>query len=1083
MAVKTTNMIGYHGQADVKLTRDEFLAFKHETEFTYRFENFFHPFVGELIERLNRTSLPEVLDPTYHASLETPFFDDFYSAPAQPSPYAKLTTFPLEIDVRNGGPYANYNWELLFHTPLTIAVHLSKNQRFAEAQRWFHYIFDPTSNDTSTPTPQRYWKFLAFRRQTQVTQLDELLELLSKPNPTPDEELLRESILDGYEAIRNKPFQPHAVARTRPLAYQYAVVMRYLDNLIAWGDSLFRQDTIESINEATQLYVLAANLLGERPQRIPPPGSTRPRTFAELRQAGLDELGNALVALEGQFPYNLGLPQVQGVDPDAAGPLFGIGRTLYFCIPRNDRMLAYWDTVADRLYKIRNCMNIEGVVRQLALFDPPLDPGLLVKAAAAGLNIGALISGLNQPASPVRATLLIQKALELCGEVRALGNALLTAIEKADGERLALLRQGHELEVQQLAQEVRFLQWKQAQESTEALLRGRASALERYSFYQRLLTLTPDDGTTPAAFALDRSELTEETFDEVYAALVGQYELAVATAAYPPLSTRAQGRLALIEGEYAELNEHAEDAYAARVSAGATELTTAALAAIPQLNFKASYWGIGPETELTGGAFFANVGRAISAGYNLWALSEEHAGRFAARTAGYERRADDWLLQHNLAANELMQIGRQLIGALIAEQVAYREYANVQRQIENTREVDEFLRSKFTNEELYGWLQGELARLYYEYYRFAFDTARKAEQAAKRELLRPELDATEHVRFNYWDGGRRGLLSGEGLYLDVKRLELAYYEHNKREYELTKHVSLRRLDPIALLELKATGTCEVALPEWLFDLDGPGHYLRRIKSVGVSIPAVAGPYTSVSCTLTLLRSTLRRSPALRDGEYPRAADGEDDRFIDYYGAVQSIVTSNAQNDAGLFETNLRDERYLPFEGAGAESVWRLELPAEFRQFDYTTIADVILHLRFTARQGGAQLRERAVTRVRELIEAAETSGLAQLFSLRHDFPTEWQHFVSGAADFSAAVTKEHFPYFVQGSRLTFSTLTLYAIQGDALASVTPAAPDLPALATALNDTGAFDLQLPEDPAVLTRDQQALVFAVLEYAIE
>ena len=50
----------------------------------------------------------------------------------------------LEFDFDEHGPYANYNWELFFHVPLTIAVHLSKNQRFAEAQRWFHYIFDPT---------------------------------------------------------------------------------------------------------------------------------------------------------------------------------------------------------------------------------------------------------------------------------------------------------------------------------------------------------------------------------------------------------------------------------------------------------------------------------------------------------------------------------------------------------------------------------------------------------------------------------------------------------------------------------------------------------------------------------------------------------------------------------------------------------------------------------------------------------------------------------------------------------------------------------------------------------------------------
>ena len=38
--------------------------------------------------------------------------------------------------------------------------------------------------------------------------------------------------------------------------------MKYLDNLIAWGDSLFSQMTIETVNEATLCYALAANLLG-----------------------------------------------------------------------------------------------------------------------------------------------------------------------------------------------------------------------------------------------------------------------------------------------------------------------------------------------------------------------------------------------------------------------------------------------------------------------------------------------------------------------------------------------------------------------------------------------------------------------------------------------------------------------------------------------------------------------------------------------------------------------------------------------------------------------------------------------------
>src|SRR5262245_53173287 len=119
-----------------------------QTQFTYKFTNFFHPFVGELISRLNRYSLPGVMDAKWQADLEQDFFKDLYNPT-----HDDLVTVefdPKEIDVDTDGPYANYNWELFFHIPFMIAVHLSKTQRFAEAQRWFHYIFDPTSTDKTT---------------------------------------------------------------------------------------------------------------------------------------------------------------------------------------------------------------------------------------------------------------------------------------------------------------------------------------------------------------------------------------------------------------------------------------------------------------------------------------------------------------------------------------------------------------------------------------------------------------------------------------------------------------------------------------------------------------------------------------------------------------------------------------------------------------------------------------------------------------------------------------------------------------------------------------------------------------------
>src|SRR5215470_5144572 len=45
---------------------------------------------------------------------------------------------------------------------------------------------------------------------------------------------------------------------------------------------------------------------------------------------------------------------------------------------------------------------------------------------------------------------------------------------------------------------------------------------------------------------------------------------------------------------------------------------------------------------------------------------------------------------------------------------------------------------------------------------------------------------------------------------------------SKRELELTRHVSLRQLDPLALLALRTTGSCTVTVPEWLYDRDCPG---------------------------------------------------------------------------------------------------------------------------------------------------------------------------------------------------------------------------------------------------------------------
>jgi hypothetical protein len=204
-------------------------------------------------------------------------------------------------------------------------------------------------------------------------------------------------------------------------------------------------------------------------------------------------------------------------------------------------------------------------------------------------------------------------------------------------------------------------------------------------------------------------------------------------------------------------------------------------------------------------------------------------------------------------------------------------------------------------------------------------------------------------------------------------------------------------------------------------MDGPGHYFRRIKTVAISIPCVTGPYASVNCTATLTKSSVRTSGVAGGDGYVRTG-ADDSRFNDHFGSTQSIVTSSAQNDSGLFETNLRDERYLPFENSGAVSEWQLQLPTDPSkgdppQFDYNTISDVILHLRYTAREGGGLLRNGAIGHVKDLIESAQAIGSVRLFSVRHEFPSEWAKFQSQTPaanqpfELKINLLPEHYPFW------------------------------------------------------------------------
>jgi hypothetical protein len=164
---------------------------------------------------------------------------------------------------------------------------------------------------------------------------------------------------------------------------------------------------------------------------------------------------------------------------------------------------------------------------------------------------------------------------------------------------------------------------------------------------------------------------------------------------------------------------------------------------------------------------------------------------------------------------------------------------------------------------------------------------------------------------------------------------------------------------------------------------------------------------------------------------------DDPRFRDSVGALQSISTSSAQNDSGLFELNFRDERYLPFEGAGAISLWHLELPSfqTVKQFEFDSISDVIVHLKYTARDGGDVLKTSAATslktKINQMLVSTKDTGLMRIFSAKNDLPTEWYRFlnpVNPTDDQVLALNldKTRFPLFVQDKAVKIKSIELIA---------------------------------------------------------
>jgi Tc toxin complex TcA C-terminal TcB-binding domain len=146
---------------------------------------------------------------------------------------------------------------------------------------------------------------------------------------------------------------------------------------------------------------------------------------------------------------------------------------------------------------------------------------------------------------------------------------------------------------------------------------------------------------------------------------------------------------------------------------------------------------------------------------------------------------------------------------------------------------------------------GVLSNVYRYFLQQATATARLAQDQLvfERQQMTPAI-----IQSDYWEPldpdiqqpghdarDRRGLTGSARLLQDVDRLDQYAFESDKRKLNLSQTFSLAQRAPFEFQLFRETGVLQFATPMQWFDEGFPGHYLRLIKRVRVSLAALIPP--------------------------------------------------------------------------------------------------------------------------------------------------------------------------------------------------------------------------------------------------
>ena len=628
----------------------------------------------------------------------------------------------------------------------------------------------------------------------------------------------------------------------------------------------------------------------------------------------------------GSFAYKSPVPTFELNSPFPAIRLSGM--SFVFCAVTNPVIEALTLSANANLYKIHNCMNIAGMQRELSPFAAPTDSTTGIPVIGAGGTLNLNLSP-TFPPSGYKYDYLVNRAKQLVSLAQQMEATFLAALEKFDAETYTALRAEQDLESSRANVQLQNLKVNQANDNVQLATLQRDRATIQVNGLQGMIDaglLGPERNQLTAYAILGASQIISATFQ---AAEQTQQNLTIASSAGGGVTATASVGVSMV---FANL---------------------------------------------------ANAANALALTAKIAGIAASTSAQISSIYASLARRKQEWRYEKSIAQQDVKIGNQQIQIAQDGVQIATQEQTIVNLQQTHAQATLDFLKNKFTNAQLYEWMSGILQGVYSYFLQEATSVAKMAE---RQLAFKSQLSLPGFIRSDYWNvpssnslsgigtgngPDRKGLTGAERLLEDLTKLDEYAFNNDSRKLQIRKVISLNELDPVRMQQLRETGEMDFKTTEEMFDRDYPGHYLRLIKRVSITVIALTPPTDGIKATL------------MNGGNSTVVTGGVVFQPKDVVRYPEEIALSSPSNDYGVFNLQPDPKFLFPFEGSGVATSWTFRMEKAANQFDFDSIADVLMTIEYEA-LNSFTYRSFVTSRLNN-----NPRQNALIFSFKNNLPDQW----------------------------------------------------------------------------------------------